>query len=380
MSDNIHKNIIRNFNIIIGVSFILLVSAVYITYIFNINIPLGSDIDLESLEIIIADKFVYHIKIFFSFLIPLSFFIFIFLFTLNPIDVKSILISFFLIFFISIYLYKLPYNILLNPFENLNVFIGFIINIAAANFIMIFIVGMSYIKYNIKDFSLLYDFYTMIFEIIIWNFLMLFIISLIITSVSVTLYFNDKIEIKRVLKFLMRNDMKNLKIFSSVFAIVEISLIYFSYLIYNKMSNTKLSISVSRVLSVFIDVSSVLIMIFTFKYNLLNNHNIKFLLLFYFLFMIIFILNTFLFRIDKDYNTIEHYIYILSNIFGIIYSSFLFFIIYQKFSYNYFVILNIIISINFLYNIIIFIMKKYKKIIFLYNYIYIIFFIIILFY
>ncbi|ELV05332.1 hypothetical protein H263_10870, partial [Brachyspira hampsonii 30599] len=98
-NDNIntaaYKNIIRNFNIVIGVVFILLISAIYVTYILNINIPqLNSNTNLETLETIASEGFIYNIRIFFSFLIPLSFFIFLFLFVLNPISVRAILISF----------------------------------------------------------------------------------------------------------------------------------------------------------------------------------------------------------------------------------------------------------------------------------------------
>ena len=177
-NDNIntpaYKNIIRNFNIAIGIAFILLISAIYVTYICNINIPqLNSNTDLQLLEGIAVESFIYNIRIFFSFLIPLSSFIFIFLFVLNPISVKSILISFVLIFLMAFYLYKLPYDILVNPFDNLYAFISLIINLISANLIILFIVGLSFIRYDIKKFYSLYDFYTMITEIIIWSFLIL---------------------------------------------------------------------------------------------------------------------------------------------------------------------------------------------------------------
>ena len=383
-NDNInnpaYKNIIKNFNIIIGIAFILFVSAIYVTYIFNINIPqLNSNTDLAALENIVSENFIYNLRIFFSFLIPLSFFIFLFIFVLNPISVKSILISFLFIFLIAFYLYKLPYEILVNPFENLYAFIKLMINIISANLIMLFIIGLSFIRYDIKKFSSLYDFYTMIFEIIIWYFLMLFIISLIAFSIIAALYFNDKIDAKKVIRFLIRNDMKNLKIFSSIFVILSISLIYFSYVLYNKMLNTKLSISVSRVMTPFISVSSVLIIILTFKYKIVNSNYFKFLFVLYVSFMILFILNIFLFRIDKEHKKIEYYTYVISNILGIIFSVFLLYLTFNKFLYNYFIIFNIIVIINFLYNIFISIVKKYMKFLFLYNYLYIIFNIILLF-
>lgn len=383
-NDNInnpaYKNIIKNFNIVIGIAFILLVSAIYVTYIFNINIPqLNSNTDLAALEGITVKSFIYNIRIFFSFLIPLSSFIFLFLFVLNPISVKSILISFVLIFLMAFYLYKLPYDVLINPFDNLYAFISLIINLISANLIILFIVGLSFIRYDIRKYYALYDFYTMITEIIIWSFLILFIISLIVFSITALLYLNDKIDAKRIFKFLIRNDMKNLKIFLSIFAILNTFIIYFSYLLYNKMINTKLSISVSRVITPFISVSSIVIIILTFKSNIINNNYFRFLFLLYILFMIFFILNIFLFRIDKEHKKIEYYIYIISNILGIIFSIFLLYIYFNKFSYHYFIIFNLIVIINFLYNIFVSIMKKYIKFVFLYNFLYMIFFIILLF-
>ena len=383
-NDNInnpaYKNIIKNFNIVIGIAFILLVSAIYVTYIFNINIPqLNSNTDLAALEGITVKSFLYNIRIFFSFLIPLSYFIFLFLFVLNPISVKSILISFVLIFLMAFYLYKLPYDVLINPFDNLYAFISLIINLISANLIILFIVGLSFIRYDIRKYYALYDFYTMITEIIIWSFLILFIISLIVFSITALLYLNDKIDAKRIFKFLIRNDMKNLKIFLSIFAILNTFIIYFSYLLYNKMINTKLSISVSRVITPFISVSSIVIIILTFKSNIINNNYFRFLFLLYILFMIFFILNIFLFRIDKEHKKIEYYIYIISNILGIIFSIFLLYIYFNKFSYHYFIIFNLIVIINFLYNIFVSIMKKYIKFVFLYNFLYMIFFIILLF-
>ncbi|AEM22265.1 hypothetical protein Bint_1646 [Brachyspira intermedia PWS/A] len=375
-----YKNIIRNFNIAIGIAFILLVSAIYVTYIFNINIPqLNSNTNLAVLEGIAIESFIYNIRIFFSFLIPLSSFIFIFLFVLNPISMKSILISFVLIFLMAFYLYKLPYDILVNPFENLYAFISLIINLISANLIILFIAGLSFIRYDIKKFNALYDFYTMITEIIIWSFLILFVISLIVFSIIAVLYFNDKIDAKRIFRFLIRNDMKNLKILLSVFAVLNTLIIYFSYLLYNKMVNTKLSISVSRVITPLVSVLSIVIIILTFRYHIINNNHFRFLFLLYILFMIFFILNIFLFRIDKEHNKIEYYIYIISNVFGIIFSIFLLYISFNQFSYYYFIILNLIAMINFLYNIFVSIMKKYIKFMFLYNFIYIIFFIILLF-
>ena len=383
-NDNInnpaYKNIIKNFNIVIGIAFILLVSAIYVTYIFNINIPqLNSNTDLAALEGITVKSFLYNIRIFFSFLIPLSSFIFLFLFVLNPISVKSILISFVLIFLMAFYLYKLPYDVLINPFYNLYAFISLIINLISANLIILFIVGLSFIRYDIRKYYALYDFYTMITEIIIWSFLILFIISLIVFSITALLYLNDKMDAKRIFRFLIRNDMKNLKIFLSIFAILNTFIIYFSYLLYNKMINTKLSISVSRVITPFISVSSIVIIILTFKSNIINNNYFRFLFLLYILFMIFFILNIFLFRIDKEHKKIEYYIYIISNILGIIFSIFLLYIYFNKFSYHYFIIFNLIVIINFLYNIFVSIMKKYIKFVFLYNFLYMIFFIILLF-
>ena len=380
-NDNInnpaYKNIIKNFNIVIGIAFILLVSAIYVTYIFNINIPqLNSNTDLAALEGITVKSFLYNIRIFFSFLIPLSSFIFLFLFVLNPISVKSILISFVLIFLMAFYLYKLPYDVLINPFYNLYAFISLIINLISANLIILFIVGLSFIRYDIRKYYALYDFYTMITEIIIWSFLILFIISLIVFSITALLYLNDKINAKRIFRFLIRNDMKNLKIFLSIFSILNTFIIYFSYLLYNKMINTKLSISVSRVITPFISVSSIVIIILTFKSNIINNNYFRFLFLLYILFMIFFILNIFLFRIDKEHKKIEYYIYIISNILGIIFSIFLLYIYFNKFSYHYFIIFNLIAIINFLYNIFVSIMKKYIKFVFLYNFLYMIFFII----
>ena len=383
-NDNInnpaYKNIIKNYNIVIGIAFILLVSAIYVTYIFNINIPqLNSNTDLAALEGITVKSFLYNIRIFFSFLIPLSSFIFLFLFVLNPISVKSILISFVLIFLMAFYLYKLPYDVLINPFDNLYAFISLIINLISANLIILFIVGLSFIRYDIRKYYALYDFYTMITEIIIWSFLILFIISLIVFSITALLYLNDKIDAKRIFRFLIRNDMKNLKIFLSIFAILNTFIIYFSYLLYNKMINTKLSISVSRVITPFISVSSIVIIILTFKSNIINNNYFRFLFLLYILFMIFFILNIFLFRIDKEHKKIEYYIYIISNILGIIFYIFLLYIYFNKFSYHYFIIFNLIAIINFLYNIFVSIMKKYIKFVFLYNFLYMIFFIILLF-
>ena len=179
INTNAYKNIIRNFNIVIGISFILLISSIYIISIFSINIPkINSDTNLALLETVLSENFIFYIKIFFSFLIPLTFFIFTFLFVLNPISVKSILISFVLIFLTAIYLYNLQYEILLTPLDNTKLFINLIVHIIAANFIMLFISALSYIKYDIKKLNNLYDFYTMIAEIIIWSFLIFFIMFL----------------------------------------------------------------------------------------------------------------------------------------------------------------------------------------------------------
>ncbi len=159
MSDNIKissdKNIIRSFNIIIGISFILLTSALYITYILNINIP-ALNSDLSELENIISKRIVFYIRIYLSFFIPLTFFIFTFLFTLNPINVKSLLISFIFIFLTAFYLYRLPYNLLINPFENTNILLKLIVHIISAYIIIIFNTGMSYMKYDLRNTNHLY--------------------------------------------------------------------------------------------------------------------------------------------------------------------------------------------------------------------------------
>ena len=157
-------------------------------------------------------------------------------------------------------LYKLDYNILVYPLDNLNAFIKLIVHIVSANFIMLFIAGMSYIRYDIKKLYILSDFYTMIAEIIIWTFLIFFIISLIFISIFAFFYFNGKIELKRLIIFFIRNDMKNLKIILSIFVVLKTCIIYFSYVIYSRMLNTKLSINVSRVLALFISAASILIM------------------------------------------------------------------------------------------------------------------------
>lgn len=374
INTNDYKNIIRNFNIVIGISFILLISSIYIIPIFSINIPkINSDTNLALLETVLSENFIFYIKIFFSFLIPLTFFIFTFLFVLNPISVKSILISFVLIFLTAIYLYNLQYEVLLNPLENIKSIINLIVHIIAANFIMLFISALSYIKYNIKKLNNLYDFYTMIAEIIIWSFLIFFIILLIIGTVFTLLYFNDKIDIKILIKYLLKNNLKNLKILLSIFTIITTLVIYFSFIIYNKMPNTKLSINISRTLSLFISAASILIII----YNLSNNHNI--LLYACIIFQALSIINMFLFRIDKEYKLITQIIYIISNAVGIIFSVFCLKNYVSVFSDIFVIIFNIIIIVNYIHNIIAAIIKKYRNFIFTYNYIYVIFFIIILF-
>lgn len=376
-----YKNIVRNFNIVIGISFIMLVSIIYITSVFNVHIPqLNSNTDLGLLESILTENFIYYTKIFFSFLMPLTFFIFMFLFVLNPISLKSLLISFVLIFLTAFYLYKLPYNILIEPVDNLDYFIKLIIHIIAANFIMLFIVGLAYIKYDIKKLYILSDFYTMIAEIIIWSLLILFIISLIASSVIALFYFNGKIEIKSAIKFLLRNDMKKLKIIMSIFIVLKVSIIYFSYVIYNKMINTKLSINISRVLSLFISAFSIFIIVMIYKYNLFNHHYNYFLLLACFVFMVFFVFNIILFRIDKEAKIFDYIIYIVSNVSGLIFSAFILINCINKFSEIFIIIFNIIIITNFIYNIVFCIIKKYVKFIFLYNYLYIIFLFISLFY
>ena len=368
-----YKNIVRNFNIIIGISFIMIISVIYIISIFSINIPsLNSNIDLASLENIIGESFVFYIKILFSFLIPLSIFIFIFLFVLNPVSLKSILISFVLIFLTAFYLYKLDYNILVYPLDNLNAFIKLIVHIVSANFIMLFIAGMSYIRYDIKKLYILSGFYTMIAEIIIWTFLIFFIISLIFISIFAFFYFNGKIELKRLIIFFIRNDMKNLKIILSIFVVLKTCIIYFSYVIYSIMLNTKLSINVSRVLALFISAASILIM----KYYRYSN----FLLLICIIFLSLFLLNMFLFRIDKDHNKVCFIIYIASNIIGTIFGLFCLKRTIEIFSDIFLIIFNVMIIINFIYNIVLASINRYRKFLFLYNYFYIIFLIILLFY
>ena len=376
INTNAYKNIIRNFNIVIGISFILLISSIYVISIFSINIPkINSDTNLELLETVLSENFIFYIKIFFSFLIPLTFFIFTFLFVLNPINVKSILISFILIFLTAIYLYNLKYEVLLNPLENTKSIINLIVHITAANFIILFISALSYIKYDIKKLNNLYDFYTMIAEILIWSFLIFFIMFLIIGTVFALLYFNGKIDIKILIKYLLKNNLINLKILLSIFTLITTSVIYFSFILYNKMPNTKLSINISRTLSLFVS-AALISLIITFKYNLFNHYNI--LLYACIIFQALFIINMFLFRIDKECRLITRIIYIISNAVGIIFSIFCFKNYTSVFSDTLISVFYIIITFNYIHNIIAAIIKKYRNFIFTYNYIYIIFFIIIL--
>ena len=380
MSDNIKissdKNIIRSFNIIIGISFILLTSALYITYILNINIP-ALNSDLSELENIISKRIVFYIRIYLSFFIPLTFFIFTFLFTLNPINVKSLLISFIFIFLTAFYLYRLPYNLLINPFENTNILLKLIVHIISAYIIIIFNTGMSYMKYDLRNTNHLYNFYTMIADMVIWSFLIFFIIFIIFAFISYVFYFRSEFHIKRIANFLIKNNFRNLKIILCLFAVLKVSVIYFSYVLYSKMINTRLSVIVSRTVSLLFCLISVFIMILSFKYSIFNNHyNIKFLL--YFLFMTLFIFNMFLFRIDIKHIYIEYYIYIFSNIIGAVFSIFLIYIGFNRIAY--FFILNIIIAVNFIYNVCVSLFKSNIKFIFAYNYIYIIFFAVLLFY
>lgn len=368
-----YKNIVRNFNIIIGISFIILISALYIISIFSINIP---NSNLETLENIFNKNFIFYTRIFFSFLIPLTFFIFIFLFVLNPISIKSILISFVFISLISVYLYGLNYSVVLTPFDDFYSFIKLILHILSANLLIIFILSMSYIRYDLKKLYYLPDFYTMIAEIIIWSFLIFFIIFLIIFSLFAFLYFNGYIEIKKIIRFLIRDNMKNLKICLSVFIVLKISIIYFSYVIYSKMINTKLSISVSRALALFVSIISIFIIVYSFQKN--NYSNI--LLLGCFIFSVFCLLNIFLFRIDKEHNRVCFFIYIISNISGFIFSIFCLKNYIDKISYTFFIIFNVIMIINFSYNVVFTIMKKLNRFLYLYNYLYIIFLIILLFY
>lgn len=217
----------------------------------------------------------------------------------------------------------------------------------------------------------------MIADMVIWSFLIFFIIFIIFAFISYVFYFRSEFHIKRIANFLIKNNFRNLKIILCLFAVLKVSVIYFSYVLYSKMINTRLSVIVSRTVSLLFCLISVFIMILSFKYSIFNNHyNIKFLL--YFLFMTLFIFNMFLFRIDIKHNYIEYYIYIFSNIIGAVFSIFLIYIGFNRIAY--FFILNIIIAVNFIYNVCVSLFKSNIKFIFAYNYIYIIFFAVLLFY
>ena len=368
---NEYKNIIKNFNIIIGISFILLVSIIYITAISSINIS-NNYKDLSILEKTLSKELIYFFKILFSFLIPLSFFIFMFLFILNPIDLKSMIISFILIFLIINYLYRLPYSIIIEPIENFNLILNLSIDIIIANLLIIFIIALSYINYDIKKLNTIQNFYTMIAEITIWTSLILFIIFLIICLFIFIIHSNNKIIISNLIKFLTRNNLKNAKIILSIFIILKTSIIYISYIIYNKMKNTKLSIRISRTIIILNDIALIVLITFFIIYHKYN----VFILIIYTIFLIITELNLYFFRIDKKHKKIESIIYIISNIISFIFSIFVisfYFHIKTNINTLYIILINSI-SVNFIYNILM--LKKYINFIFLYNYVYIILFII----
>lgn len=366
-----YKNILRNFNAIIGISFILIISVVYIAFIFSIDLRDLSFAYNGNFENIICERILYYLKIVFSFLIPFGFFIFIFLFALNPISIKSILISFILIFLISLYIYKLPFDILFILFDDIfsKDFAKLIIKLIFANLLILFAAGLSYIKFDIKKLNLLYDFYTMTAEIIIWTFLIFFIIAVIflgIFSIFYFFYFNKELRINRIIIFLIRNNAFNLKIFLSIFAILKTSIIYFSFLIYKKMKNTKLSINLSRTLTAF---ASVFLLIILNK-----NFDSK---IFLYIFLILFVLIIFFFRADKNLKKHEYIIYIISNFIGIIFSIFII-CKYKNYITEIFYIFLTAILINFIYNIFAVILKK-NYFLFYYNCLYAILFIIFLF-
>ncbi|MBW5400457.1 hypothetical protein E6A47_10375, partial [Brachyspira pilosicoli] len=107
---NISKNNIKD--IIIAISFILIISIIYIVPFVTIDIYKLTN-NLSNLEIFFNTEFVFLLKILFSSLIPLSFFILNILFSINKICLKSIIITAAIIFIISIYLYSLPYELLI---------------------------------------------------------------------------------------------------------------------------------------------------------------------------------------------------------------------------------------------------------------------------
>lgn len=364
---NILKNNIKD--IIIAISFIIIVSIIYIVPFVTMDIYKLTN-NLSNLEMFFNNEFVFLLKILFSFLIPLSFFILNILFSINKICLKSIIITAVIIFIISIYLYSLPYELLIKMTISKE-YIKLLIHIFSANMLIIFALSLSYIKYDIKQISNLYDFYTMIAEIVIWAFLLYFAIFIILVLIFASLKLNNKLDIKRLTIFLVQNNMLNLKILYSIFIILNSSIIYLSYLLYNKMQNTKLSITISRTISIFISISSLSLIILNLKNNILLSHKLFFYL--YVSFLIIFIKIIFLFRADKKLDKYEYISYIISNIFVIIFSIFL--IINDSSNIKFFIS---IIVFNSIYNIILSITKK-RGFIFYYNFIYIILFTISLF-
>ena len=366
---NAYKNIIKNFNIVIAISFILIISITYIVPFITIDIYKVTN-NLSNLEMFFNNEFVFILKILFSLLIPFSFFIFTFLFSLNPISSKSLIITAIIIFIISIYLYNLPYELLIKMSISKE-YIKLLIHIFSANMLIIFALALSYIKYDIKQISNLYNFYTMIAEIIIWAFLLYFVLFIIFVSIFALMKFNNKLDIKNLTIFLVKNNMLNLKIFYSIFIILSSSILYLAYLLYNRMQNTKLSITLSRTISIFISISSLSLIILNLKNNILSSHKLFFYL--YLLFLIIFIKIIFLFRADEKLDKYEYISYIISNIFIIIFSLFL--IINDVSNTKLFIA---IILFNSIYNIILSIVKK-RDFIFYYNFIYIILFAILLF-
>lgn len=344
---NILKNNIKD--IIIAISFILIISIIYILPFVTIDIYKFTD-NLSNLEMFFNNEFVFLLKILFSLLIPLSFFIFNILFSLKKICLKSTITTAIIIFIISIYLYNLPYELLIK----MNIskeYIKLLIHIFSANMLIIFALALSYIKYNIKEISNLYDFYTMIAEIIIWVFLLYFVLFIILALIFALIKLNNKLDIKTITIFLVKNNMLNLKIFYSIFIILSSSILYFSYFLYNKMQNTKLSITISRTISIFISITSLSLIILNLKNNIFSSHKLFFYL--YLLFLILFIKIIFLFRADKKLDKYEYIFYIVSNIFIIIFSLFL--IINNISNIKFFIA---IILFNAIYNIILSIIKK----------------------
>ena len=364
---NIFKNNIKD--IIIAISFILIISIIYIVPFVTIDIYKLTN-NLSNLEMFFNNELVFLLKILFSLLIPLSFFILNILFSINKISLKSIIITAIIIFIISIYLYNLPYEMLIKMSISKE-YIKLLIHIFSANMLIIFSLSLSYIKYDVKQISNLYDFYTMTAEIIIWAFLLYFLLSIIFASIFVLIKFNNQLDIKTLTIFLVKNNMLNLKILYSIFIILNSSIIYLAYLLYNKMKNTKLSIILSRTISIFISISSMSLIVLNLKNNILSSHKLFFYL--YVLFLIIFIKIIFLFRADKRLDKYEYISYIVSNIFIIIFSLFL--IIKDVSNIKFFIA---IILFNAIYNIILSIIKK-RVFIFYYNFVYIIMFTIFLF-